>query len=90
MVELDNLKLEIKEYEAPLAELKSSLDLESKANRIAELSRLMEEPGFWDDQKEAQKLTREKKILENKVSEYDSLAGDFDDIGVRRDGRFLD
>ena len=34
MVELDNLKLEIREYEEPLAELKASLDLESKANRI--------------------------------------------------------
>ena len=49
MVELDNLRIEIRQFEEPLKELGASLDLENKGNRIEELSRLMEEPDFWND-----------------------------------------
>ncbi|MBQ4243078.1 MAG: peptide chain release factor 2, partial [Lachnospiraceae bacterium] len=80
MVELDNLKLEIKEYEAPLAELKSSLDLESKANRIAELSRLMEEPGFWDDPEKSQKDSQLLGDLRNDVNGYNDLEAKYNDM----------
>jgi cell division protein YceG involved in septum cleavage len=90
MVELDNLKLEIKEYEAPLAELKSSLDLESKANRIAELSRLMEEPGFWDDPEKSQKDSQLLGDLRNDVNGYNDLEAKYKEKGLSlREGIIL-
>ncbi len=82
MIELDQIKYELKDTAKELEDLKRAIDPDTQSARIAEIQKTMEQPGFWDDQKEAQKLTREKKILENKVAEYVSLARDFDDIGV--------
>jgi len=80
MVELDNLKLDIKGYEEPLAELKASLDLESKKNRIAELSRLMEEPGFWDDPEKSQKDSQLLGDLRNDVNGFNELEAKYKDM----------
>ena len=38
--------------------------------------------GFWDDQEAAQNLLKNKKVLEDKLSEYDSLKSQLDDIEV--------
>ncbi len=80
MVELDNLKLEIKNFEEPLSELKASLDLESKTNRIAELSRLMEEPGFWDDPAKSQKDSQLLGDLKNDVQGFADLENKYNDM----------
>ncbi len=80
MVELDNLKIEIKQFDEPLKELKASLDLESKANRIEELSRLMEEPDFWNDPEKSQKQSQELGNLKDDVNSFDSLEKKYDDM----------
>ena len=46
MVELDQIKIELGNLAAPLAELESSLGVSDKLQRIEELRRLMEEPNF--------------------------------------------
>lgn len=38
--------------------------------------------GFWDDQESAQNLLKNKKVLEDKLREYDSLKSQLDDIEV--------
>ena len=80
MVELDNLKIEIREYEEPLSELKASLDLDNKANRIAELERKMEEPGFWDDPQKSQKESQLLGDLRNDVKGYAELETKYADM----------
>jgi len=40
---------------------------------------------FWDDHESAQKILKEKKSLETKVEDYESLCQDFEDIGVMID-----
>ena len=80
MVELDNLKIEIREYEEPLFELKASLDLDNKANRIAELERKMEEPGFWDDPQKSQKESQLLGDLRNDVKGYAELETKYADM----------
>ena len=80
MLELDNLKLELEQFREPLEQLKVSLDLESKANRIDELNHLMAEPGFWDDPEKSQKQSRELGDLKGDVETYNTLEGQFNDI----------
>ena len=43
MIELDQMKQKLLTYEEPLAEVKASLDLESKKKRIEELDLLIED-----------------------------------------------
>ena len=80
MVELDNLKIEIRQYEEPLKELKASLDLESKGNRIEELSRLMEEPDFWNDPEKSRKQSQELGSLKEDVNTFTDLETKYSDM----------
>ena len=49
MLELEELKTKLNEYKAPLTEVRKSLDIEGKKNRIEELEKKMEAPDFWSD-----------------------------------------
>ena len=80
MVELDNLKIEIRQYEEPLNELKASLDLDNKGNRIEELSRLMEEPDFWNDPEKSRKQSQELGSLKEDVNTFSDLETKYADM----------
>ncbi|UOQ85197.1 peptide chain release factor 2 [Gracilibacillus salinarum] len=58
-MELVEIKQELEKMANRLADFRGSLDLESKRARIAELEEVMAEPGFWDDQQNAQKVIAE-------------------------------
>ena len=81
MVELDNMKNTLSTYEKPLEEIRNSLDLENKEKRIAELDRMMEEPGFWDNPEESTKIVRENRSLKNTLERFQKLESGFTDIG---------
>ncbi|MBO4267049.1 MAG: peptide chain release factor 2 [Lachnospiraceae bacterium] len=81
MVELDQIKIELGNLAAPLAELESSLGVSDKMQRIEELRRLMEEPNFWDDNEKAQRLSKELKDLEDVVDTINELKTQHSDIG---------
>ncbi len=81
MVELDNMKYTLSTYEKPLEEIRNSLDLENKEKRIAELDRMMEEPGFWDNPEESTKIVRENRSLKNTMERFQKLESSFTDIG---------
>ncbi|MBP5263430.1 MAG: peptide chain release factor 2 [Lachnospiraceae bacterium] len=80
MVELDQMKSEILTYEEPLAEVKASLDLDSKEKRIEELQMDMEAPGFWDDPDRSNLKMKELKNLKDVVEECQKLTTQYDDI----------
>lgn len=80
MVELDQLKLDLQAYETQLAEVKESLDLDNKTNRIEELDRLMETPDFWLDAEKAQRLSKESKSQKDDVETYHHLYSQYEDI----------
>ena len=80
MVELDQMKQEIASYEAPLAEIRDSLDLANKEKRIEELEREMEAPDFWNDAQMAQEKTRQLKSLKDDVDTYSGLVQSKEDI----------
>ena len=80
MVELDQFKYTLYTYVPMLKELGASLNLDAKKERIAELSRYMEAPDFWDDPERSQKMTKELKSLEDTVKSYTTLSTQYDDI----------
>ena len=80
MVELDQFQYTLSTYVPMLKELGASLNLDAKKERIAELSRYMEAPDFWDDPERSQKMTKELKSLEDTVKSYTTLSTQYDDI----------
>ena len=77
MVELDNMKNTLSTYEKPLEEIRNSLDLDNKEKRIAELDRMMEEPGFWDNPEESTKIVRENRSLKNTMERFQKLESSY-------------
>ena len=73
MLELDELKAQMKTYEEPMQQMRSSLDLDNKEKRIEELERTMAEPGFWENPENAQKLQKELGSLRNGIEAFSKL-----------------
>ncbi len=44
------------------------------------MTKTMESVDFWDDHEEAQKVLKEKKMLETKIEEFESLVSSFEDL----------
>ena len=80
MVELDDLKTKLKTYEQPLAEMKSSLDLENKEKRIEELHMTMSEPDFWTNTEKAIRTQKELGALQNDIADYKKLSGQYEEL----------
>ncbi len=73
MLELDELKAQLKTYEEPMQQMRSSLDLDNKEKRIEELERTMSEPGFWENPEKASKLQKELGALKNGIEAFSKL-----------------
>ena len=54
-------------------------DFDAKSEKLAEVNRLMEDPGIWNDAEKAQNLGKEKKALEAVVLTLESVAGQLKD-----------
>ena len=80
MIELDQLKQQLSSYEEPLKEIKSSLDLENKKNRIQELEREMEAPNFWNDPEVSTQKTKDLKSMKDDIAVYANLEELYSDI----------
>ena len=73
MVELDQFKSVLATYTEPLAEVRDSLDLANKEQRVEELEREMEAPDFWDNAEVSQKKMKELKGLKDDMETYQNL-----------------
>ena len=82
MVEFDNIKAILAKYEEPLEEMAVSLDIQNKRDRIEELDRTMEEPGFWDNPEKSTLVVQESKSLKDVIERYEKLLGDREDMLV--------
>ncbi|MBQ1377151.1 MAG: peptide chain release factor 2 [Lachnospiraceae bacterium] len=82
MVEFDQYKYSLSQYQEPLKELKSALQLDQKKEQIAELSMYMEDPNFWNDPEKSGEITKKLKNLQDTVKEFDALEQQFEDIGT--------
>ncbi|HAK59214.1 MAG TPA: peptide chain release factor 2, partial [Nitrospiraceae bacterium] len=55
-------------------------DTPAKESNLAELTRLMETPGFWDNQKKANALLKEKAAIERPLQDFDALTRQLSDL----------
>ncbi|MEE3381635.1 MAG: peptide chain release factor 2 [Succiniclasticum sp.] len=65
-----------------LDEMRGSLDIPSKEERIGELEHTMGEPTFWDDPDKAAKVTKDVTDLKTEVDSYKALVANLDDLEV--------
>lgn len=82
MLEYEELRLKLLEYERPLEDLKNALGLSQMRDEIKELEEEAAKDGFWDDLENSQKILQRTSMLKNKVSAYESLHSLFDDTLV--------
>ena len=80
MIEFDQFKAELNTKSEPLKQLKQALDLENKKKRILELDRMMEEPDFWSDAEQANRLSTEDRHLKDEVEGFHRLQQSYEDI----------
>lgn len=80
MVELDQIKTELRTYDERLADMEAGLSVKEKLERIEEIERHMEEPDFWNDAGAAATKVQELKSLKNSVSTIKELKQAYDDI----------
>ena len=80
MVELDQFKYTLGTYKQPLEEIKDSLDLVNKEQRVQELERKMEEPDFWDNPEKSQESMKTLKSLKDDIAIYRHLTELFEEI----------
>ena len=55
-------------------------DTPAKESNLAELTRLMETPGFWDNQKKANALLKEKAAIERPLQDFAALTRQLSDL----------
>ena len=80
MIELDQMKLELQQYESQMEEVRDSLDLGYKKQRIEELQRESEAPDFWSNADAANKKMKQLKDLQTLVEEADGLSTSYEDM----------
>ncbi len=73
---MQELKAKLGHLEGEIAQAKKFLDPETLKNRITELNFLMQEPEFWNDKKQAQKISQEASQLQKKLEIWKKLEND--------------
>ncbi|MGI5824545.1 MAG: peptide chain release factor 2 [Bacillota bacterium] len=77
---LNDWKSPIEKAKEKLTELGVALDIGGKSQEIADLEAATAEPGFWDDQDNAQKILQKITGLKNSVENYQNLSGSCEDL----------
>ena len=80
MIEFDQFKAELNTKSEPLKQLEQALELEHKKQRILALALMMEEPDFWSDAEQANRLSTEDRHLKDEVEGFHRLQQSYEDI----------
>jgi peptide chain release factor 2 len=80
MLSPDQIKPELSGLKDALDELGSALDIATLSARLETISSDSERQDFWDDHEAASKLLKEKKSLETKLSGFEELQAEFEDL----------
>ncbi|WP_285719609.1 peptide chain release factor 2 [Pelosinus sp. IPA-1] len=79
---LEDLRVQIAAFEQKLVEVRASLDVAGKEERISLLEDQMGGPGFWDDTNAAQKVAQELNVLKDSVAQFEQLSAEYEDLGL--------
>ena len=77
---IEEYRPEINNLQAKVEEMRGSLDIVNKEDRISELEHRMGDPSFWDDPEKAQKIAQDVNSLKEEVEGFHKLASDVDDL----------
>ncbi|MFP3154273.1 peptide chain release factor 2 [Lachnospiraceae bacterium ZAX-1] len=80
MVELDRFKYLLNNFTAPLIEVRDSLDLANKGEKVQELEKEMEEVDFWEDSERSKQKMKQLKSLKDDIETYSRLEEEFEEI----------
>ncbi|MBN1892615.1 MAG: PCRF domain-containing protein, partial [Clostridiales bacterium] len=73
MMDFEPIRLQLEAMDEPLALLKDALKIDSLADRISELEARAQEPDFWNNVEEAQKVQKQIRRLQKRVENFRSL-----------------
>ena len=82
MLTTDEAKLALTEIKTIAKEAETALGIETLKNEMTELQAQMEAPNFWDDIKEANKVNKKVKPIEDKLEQYSKMMQRLDDAAV--------
>ncbi|MFM1651300.1 peptide chain release factor 2 [Brevibacillus sp. B_LB10_24] len=82
LIDVADVKQELASMAKRLADIRGSLDLPVKQERIGELEERMIAPDFWDDNEAAQKTISELNALKHLVDKMNQLDSSYEDMQV--------
>lgn len=80
MIEFDDYKYKLNNLRPQLKNLGEALKLDQSKQELAELHKQAEQPNFWDDVENSQKVFKKTKQLEHKIEGFNKLQSAFDDL----------
>ena len=80
MIQTEQLNGELPALKKMYAEAEESLDPAKLKEDLAGLDEKVNVPGFWDDPESAQKIMKEKKSIEDSISELEKLSARIEDL----------
>ncbi|MGL5869580.1 peptide chain release factor 2 [Clostridium chrysemydis] len=81
-IELEKELSKLKGLKETIEEMRASLDKDALEKQVQELDMKMQEPGFWEDIKYAEEVTKESKFLKSKIERFVILENRASDIEV--------
>ncbi|MEN6412981.1 MAG: peptide chain release factor 2 [Veillonellales bacterium] len=79
---LEDLRVELSKLEEKIEEIRVSLDVAGKEEKIADLENEMGAPGFWDEPEAAQKVMQEVTALKDSAGGYHRIHDRYSDLAV--------
>ena len=81
-IEFEEYKVKLTDLEPKLSALGDSLGLDAARESLERLHAMAESDGFWNDTENSQKVTKQIRQLENKISGYEKVCADREDLLV--------
>ncbi len=82
MLTTDEAKQALNEIKAIAKEAEAALGIDALKTELSDLQGQMEAPGFWDDVKEAHKVNKKAKPIEDKLQQFSKITQRLDDAAV--------
>ena len=67
---------ELEQYQREVADAMSRLDITADQQKLADLEQQMQQPDFWNDSTEAERISRQAAELRRSVEQWQSLSSD--------------
>ena len=81
-IQFGEYKVKLTDLEPRLTALGESLGLEAARESLERLHAMAESEGFWNDTENSQKVTKQIRHLENKITGYEKMCADREDLLV--------